>query len=207
MPYLLALADQNARTGDPLMRPLFYDYPDALKLSCDAALTFTIGRDLVVASPARPESPQPQSICLPSGGWYDYWTGALVGEHKFAITPELDKLPIFVRAGTILPRQPLVQSTMETPTGPLELEVYPGPECKGELYLDDGVSVGGARLRQNLQCSVTSDGVIVRFGARSGSYRPWWNKIAITVHGPRGGRTTIADHPNAGEIRIGTTSS
>ena len=82
MPYLLALADQSSRTGDPLMRPLFYDYPDALKLSCDAALTFTVGRDLVVASPARPESPQPQSICLPSGGWYDYWTGALVSEHK-----------------------------------------------------------------------------------------------------------------------------
>jgi alpha-glucosidase len=202
MPYLYALANENARTGDPLMRPLFYDYPDALKLDCDQALTFALGRNLVVAAPARPESPRPQAICLPSGGWYDYWTGAPVSEHKLTVATQLDAVPVFVRAGTILPRQPLVASTMETPKGPLSLDVYPGEDCRGELYFDDGVRVAGPSLRQTIQCTVNPRGVVIRFGARQGSYRPWWNKIAVTVHGAKAAQMTIADHPSAGEIQI-----
>jgi alpha-glucosidase len=203
MPYLYALAEQNSRTGDPLMRPPFYDYPDAIKLDCDPALTFTVGRNLLVAGPPRPESPQPYQICLPAGGWYDYWTGRAVSEHKLTLQPKLDELPVFVRAGTILPRQPLVQSTTNTPNGPLSLDVYPGEDCKGELYFDDGVSVNGASLRQSIQCSVTPKGVALRFGPRQGSWRPWWKQIAVTVHGPREVRMTIPDQPRTAEVLIG----
>jgi len=206
MPYFYALAEQNARTGDPLMRPLFYDYPDALKLDCDQALTFAVGPDLVVASPARPESPRPQAICLPAGGWYDYWTGAPVTEHKLTIAPKLDAVPVFVRAGTILARQPLVESTMEAPQGPLSLDVYPGPDCRGDLYFDDGTSVSGPSLRQTIQCTVDPKGVVLRFGARQGSWRPWWKQIAVTVHGAKVTRLTIADHPRAGETLIPVAS-
>ena len=58
---------------------------------------------------------------------------------------------MFVRAGTILPRQPLVQSTMQVPQGPLELDVYPGEDCRGELYFDDGVHITGPSLRQSIE--------------------------------------------------------
>lgn len=202
MPYLYAVAEQNSRTGDPIMRPLFYDYPDALKLDCDQALTFAVGRSLVVAEPARPENPRPQSICLPGGGWYDYWTGAPVTERKLSVTPQLDNVPLFVRAGTILPRQSLVQSTMTAPAGPLQLDVYPGEDCRGELYFDDGVSVGGPSLRQEIQCAVTPNGVALRFGPRQGSWRPWWKQIAVTVHGAHESRMTISDQPRAGQVTI-----
>jgi alpha-glucosidase len=202
MPYFYALAEQNARTGDPLMRPLFYDYPDALTLGCDQALTFSVGRDLVVAAPPRPESPQPQAICLPAGGWYDYWTGLPVSEHKLTQTPKLDVVPVFVRAGTILPRQPLVQSTSETPKGPLQLDVYPGEDCRGELYFDDGVTVGGLSLRQAVECTVTDKGVALRFGPREGAWRPWWKQIAVTVHGARTVRRMIPDQAQAATIQI-----
>jgi alpha-glucosidase len=206
MPYLYALAERNSRTGDPMMRPLFYDYPDALKLSCDQALTFAVGRDLVVAEPARPENPRPQAICLPAGGWYDYWTGEPVSEHKIMVAPQLDSVPVFVRAGSILPRQPLVQSTMETPKGPLELDVYPGPDCGGELYFDDGVSVSGPSLRQSIHCVETAKGIALRFGQRQGSYRPWWKQIDVTIHGLRTTRMTIPDQPRAAEVLIATAS-
>ncbi|MEO8455761.1 MAG: TIM-barrel domain-containing protein [Sphingomicrobium sp.] len=202
MPYFYALAEQNARTGDPLMRPLFYDYPDALKLSCDPALSFTVGRDLLVSAPPRPESPQPFDICLPAGGWYDYWTGLLVSEHKLTKTPKLDVVPVFVRAGAILPRQPLVQSTSETPNGPLQLDVYPGDDCRGSLYFDDGVTVGGPSLRQAIECSVNDKGIELRFRAREGAWRPWWKQIAVTVHGARPVRRIIADQPSAGTVQI-----
>jgi alpha-glucosidase len=183
LPYIYALADESARTGDPLMRPVFYDYPDALNGDCDRLLTFTLGRSLLISGPPKPESPEPFDICLPKGGWYDYWTGLAVAQTKLTETPKLDMLPVFVRAGTILPRQPLVQSTGETPRGPLRLDVYPGEDCRGELYLDDGVSISGASLRQEVRCAVTPSGVVLEFGPRSGSYRPWWSEIAVTVHG------------------------
>ena len=202
MPYLYSLAEQNARSGDPIMRPLFYDYPDALKLDCDPALSFTVGRSLLVAAPPRPESPQPFNVCLPAGGWYDYWTGAQVQERKLTEQPKLDAVPVFVRAGTILPRQPLVRSTMEAPEGPLELDVYPGPDCRGEIYFDDGVHVTGPSLRQTIECTVTPAGIKLSFGPRQGSWRPWWKQIAITVHGARESRLTIPDQPRAQVVTI-----
>jgi alpha-glucosidase len=202
MPYLYALAERNSLAGDPIMRPVFYDYPDALMSECDRALTFTLGRSLLISAPPRPESPQPFNICLPAGGWYDYWTGLPVQGTKLTEKPKLDSVPVFVRAGTILPRQPLVQSTAQKPRGPLQLDVYPGEDCRGDLYLDDGTSVNGSSLRQSLQCSVTSNGVELRFSKRQGAYRPWWKEIAVTVHGVQPIRMTIADQPRAGKVIV-----
>jgi alpha-glucosidase len=202
LPYIYALADENARTGDPLMRPVFYDYPDALQTSCDQSMSFTLGADLLVAGPPKPESPQAFDICLPAGGWYDYWTGQPVPGHKLSRQPKLDELPVFVRAGTILPRQPLIQSTMEVPKGPLELDVYPGDDCRGELYFDDGVSIAGPHLRQVIQCAVTATGVVLRFGPREGSWKPWWKQIAVIVHGAQSRRKIIPDQPRAAEVAV-----
>jgi alpha-glucosidase len=202
LPYIYALAEQNSRTGDPIMRPVFYDYPDALQSDCDRSMTFTLGRDLLVAGPPKPESPAPFDICLPKGGWYDYWTGELVAKAKLTEAPRLDVLPVFVRAGTILPRQPLVESTMTRPTGPLSLDVYPGDDCRGELYFDDGTSVNGPSLRQTISCATTPKGIVLRFGPRAGQWRPWWNQIAVTVHGARAARRTIPDQPRAAEVAI-----
>ena len=61
------------------------------------------------------------------------------------VTPALDRLPVFVRAGAILPGQALVQSTSETPQGPLSLDVYPGDDCRGTIYADDGHSMAYAQ--------------------------------------------------------------
>jgi alpha-glucosidase len=202
LPYIYALAEQNSRTGDPLMRPVFYDYPDALQSDCDQSMSFTLGRDLLIAGPPKPESSEKFDICLPKGGWYDYWTGERVTASKFTELPKLDVLPVFVRAGTILPRQPLVQSTMEVPAGPLQLDVYPGPDCGGEIYFDDGVSVSGPSLRQHIQCVETPNGIALRFGSRQGSWRPWWKQIEVTVHGPNTTRMTIQDQPTAAEVMI-----
>lgn len=191
MPYLYAAANENARTGDPVMRPVFYDYPALLNAGCDQSMAFTLGHDLLIAASPKPESPQPYDVCLPAGGWFDYWSGLPVkgakpggtGYDKVTETPRLDTLPVYVRAGAILPRQPLVQSTAETPQGALELHVYPGPDCRGELYADDGLTVNSATLRQTIRCTVTKQGVALDFAAREGAHKPWWSGIAVTVHG------------------------
>jgi alpha-glucosidase len=149
-------------------------------------MSFTLGRDLLVAGPPKPESPAPFDICLPNGGWYDYWTGQRVTEAKLTLKPRLDALPVFVRAGAILPRQPVVKSTAETPAGPLTLDIYPGEDCRGTLYLDDGISVDGPSLRQAIRCEASPSGLRLHFDKRLGSYRPWWKSIAVTIHGWEG---------------------
>lgn len=192
MPYLYGLAEENARTGDPVMRPVFYDYPEALGFSCDQSMSFTLGRDLLIAGSPNPESPRLFDICLPAGGWYDYWSGARVEGARISEKPVLDRLPVFVRAGTILPRQPLTQSTAEVPNGPLSLDVYPGPDCAGALYFDDGLSFHSESLRQAIRCTPTSDGITISFGARTGTFKPWWHEIVVTVHGWDGGASVHA---------------
>ena len=79
------------------------------------------------------------TVALPPTGWYDYWTGSrvsgssgrkaidneLVSQSEVHIRRTLDTLPVFARAGAIVPQQPLIQSTDEKPQGPLTLRVYP----------------------------------------------------------------------------------
>lgn len=202
MPYLYAVAEENARTGDPIMRPVWYDYPDSVNAGCDQSMAFTLGHSLLVASSPKPDSPEPYDICLPAGGWYDYWTGTPVKVAKLTETPSLADLPVFVRAGTILPRQPIAQSTAQTPDGPLELDIYPGDDCRGSLYWDDGLTINGAVLSQPIMCSVGKDGITVRFGKRTGSYKPWWTEIKITVHGQTPVQKTIADMPRGGTVLV-----
>ena len=208
MPYLYGLADRNARTGDPIMRPVFYDYPGALTASCDQSMSFTLGKALLIAPPPKAESPEKYDVCLPEGGWYDYWTGkpvtAIAGTaatsrlveapadatadkgNRITETPALETMPVFVRAGTILPRQPLVQSTAFKPDGPLSLDVYPGEDCAGILYADDGHSMAFTRgdfLRQTIRCSRDDDGNLrIDFDQRDGRHKPWWKQIAVIVH-------------------------
>jgi len=191
MPYLYALAEESSRTGMPILRPVFLEYPEVLGRDGSPGNAtddqFLLGPDLLVAPSSAMESPAAYKVRLPGkGGWYDYWTGKRVDSDLLTIVPRLDLLPVFVRAGAILPRQPLVQSTGETPAGNLELHVYPGPDCHGELYLDDGVSFAYQRgdfLRQALQCSVGEGEITVRFGAREGSFAPWWKRVTVLVHG------------------------
>ncbi len=204
LPYFYAVAEQNSRTGDPVMRPTFYDYPGMLSAPCDQSMAFTVGRDLLVAPSPKPESPQPYDICLPSGGWYDYWTGTRVDSSKVSETPRIDRLPLFVRPGAILPRQPVTQSTSEQPKGALELHVYPGPDCRGDLYWDDGLSVRGDSLRQAIRCETTGDGVRLIFEPRQGRFRPWWKEIAVTVHGGSGNPESrvIPEQPRGGAVTI-----
>ncbi|MEY4762041.1 MAG: hypothetical protein RLZZ200_1897, partial [Pseudomonadota bacterium] len=189
LPYLYALAEENSRSGIPMMRPVFLEFPslltqpEALWYSQDQ---FMLGADLLVAPPPNGESPGRYSIRLPAGGWYDYWNGRRIEGVKLATTPKLEELPVFVRAGAILPRQPVVQSTAQRLQGALQLDVYVGPDCRGALYLDDGHSFAyrkGDFLRQAIRCEATGDSVTVQFQTREGRYVPWWSGIELRVHG------------------------
>jgi alpha-glucosidase len=194
LPYLYALADENAHTGAPVMRPLFYDFPDALDMPCNQPTAFMLGGQLLIAPSPTLESPAPYSLCLPAGRWYDYWTGDPVTTQSdptiptaqlLSITPTPDHLPVFVRAGAILPSEALTQSTSDPPQGPLFLDIYPGDDCHGTLYADDGHSMAYTRqnyLRQQVHCKQTPAGLDIDFDPREGDYHPWWHQVIVRVH-------------------------
>ena len=192
MPYIYGLADESSRSGLPMMRPVFLEYPQVLGDSDNFGGTqdqFMLGADLLVAPSPTPESQARYDVKLPGEGWYDYWTGQRIDGAKVVETPNLARLPVYVRPGAIIPKQPLVQSTSELPQGPLALAVYPGADCRGSLYLDDGVSFGYARgnfLRQSFSCQQSAAELVVSIAARQGSYQPWWSQLNLEVHGMKG---------------------
>ncbi|HEV2711208.1 MAG TPA: TIM-barrel domain-containing protein [Edaphobacter sp.] len=205
MPYLYTLAEEASRTGLPMVRPLFLEFPNAaadhhpLDIDLPASEEFLLGPDLLVAPSPWPEEPDDYLAEFPAQNWYDYWTGKRVLEAAsgaaagspltLKLHPELSSLPVFVRGGAILPIEPLVQSTNETPRGPLTLRVYYGGkdrECAGSLYLDDGKTYAyqsGAFLRMQFTCSTDADGLHLHVSAHEGSYPAWWKEIRAEIYG------------------------
>lgn len=203
MPYLYALADEMSRTGMPMMRPLFLEFPNAVSdghpLDLDAGNEFMLGHSLLVAPPPYPEKSDDYRVLLPPSHWYDYWTGQVVspavsvttpssdaGVQFISESPRLDKLPVFVREGTVLPLEPVTQSTAEIPQGPLTLRVYPGENCHGSLYQDDGKSMAyqhGEFLRIDFSCAQMPNSVTVHISAHEGAYKAWWKELAVEVYG------------------------
>ncbi len=208
MPYLYTTTEEMSRTGLPMMRPMFLEFPAEAsgQQMVDPTVDndFMLGPDLLVAESPYPDEMDDYSVALPPVGWYDYWTGAHVEGSAGRKNPEktqlegaevhihrsLDTLPVFVRAGAIVPEQPLVQSTEEKPEGPLTLRVYPptgfNKDCKGSLYLDDGVSYDfqkGQYLRESFTCRLSAQGVVVAVTPAEGGFAPWWKLLSIEVYG------------------------
>jgi alpha-glucosidase len=208
MPYLYTTAEEMSRTGLPIMRPLFLEFPkgglDGEPLDITDSGSFMVGHDLLVAQSPVPDEVDDYSVALPTVGWYDYWTGeeingsggrtaidnSTVTQPEVKIHPSVATLPVFVRAGSIVPEEPLVQSTDETPQGPLSLRVYPpvkdGEPCTGSVYLDDGVTYNfkkGEYARESFTCERTADGLAVEVKPREGSFAPWWSELSVEVYG------------------------
>ena len=199
LPYLYTAVDELSRTGLPVVRPVFLEFPNATKnlhpFDLDAANEFLFGPDLLVAPPPFPEQADSYPLKLPPGIWYDYWTGAKTQgapkdgdavKESLIIEPKLDTLPVYVREGSILPMQPLIQSTEENPQGELTLRVYPGNDCHGSLYLDDGKTFAykrGEMLRMEFSCTETPSGVALHVGSHQGTFQPWWKEIRVEVYG------------------------
>ena len=204
MPYLYTTAEEMSRTGLPIDRPLFLDFPhatpDGHPIDLDAPGEFLLGPDLLIAPPPYPDELDKYTVALPPGTWYDYWTGARINPSAKSkgpvIQPELAKLPIYVRGGAILPIAPLRQSTDEKPVGPLTLRVYAGDNCHGNIYQDDGHTFDykkGAFFRQHFTCELTgSNQLKVHIDAPEGAFKPWWTQIKIEAYGlPKPATKTI----------------
>ncbi|MGC1783502.1 MAG: glycoside hydrolase family 31 protein [Acidobacteriaceae bacterium] len=183
MPYIYTVAEESSRDGLPIMRPMYLEFPVGME---DEESEFMFGPSLLVAS--QPERTMGNYVVsFPKNiGWYDYWTGLKVDPSQpTVIHPKLDLLPVYVRAGSIIPQQPVVENTAAIPNGPLKLRIYPGPNCRGSLYVDDGKSFAyrrGEFMRESFTCTLTANGIDTQI-ARRGTYRTWWKHIELIVYG------------------------
>jgi alpha-glucosidase len=114
------------------------EFPDDTKVA-NLSSQWLIGRGLM-AAPVL-ETGGKRSVYLPDDTWYIFDSNTkLAGKRSMDVTVALDEVPVYVRAGTILPLAPVLQHTDQLPGGPLELQVYPGKNASFTLVEDDGLT-------------------------------------------------------------------
>lgn len=138
MPYIYSLAFWTEQTGAPFMRALWMDFSDG-----KSALTgdeFMFGPALLVA-PVTEQGAVSREVYLPEGTkWYDFWTDEkLDGGQTITVDAPIEKLPLFVKEGSLLPLGEVLPNSKEEQTD-IDIQIYPGKDASFSLYSDDGAS-------------------------------------------------------------------
>jgi alpha-glucosidase (family GH31 glycosyl hydrolase) len=141
LPYTYTLAWRAHRGGIPLMRPMVLA-DEADPAYWQLGSQYFWGDDLLVAPVTRPGATQ-WPVLIPAGTWHDYWTGETYrGPCAVSVPAPLERLPLFVRAGAIIPLGPVKQFVDEVPDTEITLQIFAGADGAAELYEDDGTTNG-----------------------------------------------------------------
>lgn len=184
LPYIYTAFHEASDKGTPIMRPLLLEYPDdetAEKTNDE----YFFGNDLLVA-PIVKDYDEYRSVYLPKGTWIDYWTDhRYVGPATITVTAPLDKIPLFVRGGAIIPSQQDMEYTDQAPIDPLTLDVYPDGSSTRNYYDDDGISFDyqhGAYLLQKISAQQSATGLQVEIESPEGSFHPASRSLVVKIH-------------------------
>lgn len=194
LPYTYALAAEASAAGMPLIRPLVFDFPKDRK-ALDQAHSYMFGSAIYVA-PVLAAGVKTWDVYLPvsEGGWYDFWTGEpREGGRTHAVPVALDRVPLHVRAGSILPLGPVGQSTAGLLGRALDLLIYPGQDGTASLYEDDGLTYRyeqGAAARTTLEWQHAAG--VLTLGAQRGNYPGMRKSRAIRAHLMRPGASALS---------------
>lgn len=207
LPYLYTAFWQSAQSGMPMMRPLFLVYQDE-PYTAGIEDQFLFG-DAFLVAPILNAGHTSRPVYLPRGRWYNAWDDSLTAGPQIArLDAPLDRLPLLVRAGSVVPAWPLMQHTGERPVDVLTLHVYPGTG-ESVLYEDDGHTwafQGGEYQLTRLRCetkwaSGSTQPLSVRLERTSeGLLTPSYKRLRIALHGlaaaPR--EVTVDGHQESG---------
>jgi alpha-glucosidase (family GH31 glycosyl hydrolase) len=140
LPYNYTLLREACDTGLPLMRPLWLHYPkdsEAVKLGDE----YLWGRDILVA-PVVEKGAKLRRVYLPQGNWFDFWNNKKVSGARWIERPvDLQTMPLYVRAGAIIPVDPIRQYTAQKIDRPSIIGIYPGADGSFVMYDDDGATL------------------------------------------------------------------
>jgi alpha-D-xyloside xylohydrolase len=183
MPYLYSLAADVSLRNASFLRPVSFGYPKD-NATHDLKSQFLVGDALMVAPVFAPQQYGPDStpipnastlrdVYLPKGsGWFDFWTNReYTGGQVVQVDAPIARIPLFVRAGSIIPIGPRQQFAGEHPDGPIELRVYPGADGAFTLYEDAGDGFAYEQgAYSEIRLSWNDQSQTLTIGARKGEF-------------------------------------
>jgi len=186
MPYIYSAAREAADSGLPMARAMLLAYPHE-----DAAwshdLQYLWGPDLLVAP--RTSRDGATAVWLPPGVWYDFWQPqqVLEGGKEISVGAERGLLPVFVKAGALIPRQAYTTSTAAADKSRMVLDVYPGAAGRTVLHEDDDLTEDYRKSGGSMDTEIRWDdhARTLQIGAARGSYAgaPSQRVWQVTLHG------------------------
>ena len=195
MPYIYTLAGDSYGRDGTIMRGLIMDFAGDRKVR-DIADQYMFGPALMVA-PVHSYKARSRQVYFPAGtDWYAFETGQkFKGGMEAKVEAPLDRIPVFVRAGAIVPTGPAIQHTGEKPDGPITLLVYVGADGSFDLYEDQGLSYGYERGEfARIPIRWDQKKGVLTIGARAGSYPGMAAQRTINV------RWISGPNPKAGDF-------
>ena len=174
-PYMYTLMHEANTTGVPAVRGLVLEnQDDTTTWSTSTQYEFLLGQSFLVAPVWKPAETR-DSIYFPQGKWIDYWNGKVYEGKQWLnnYAAPLDKLPLFVKAGSIIPMYEQMNYDGEKPLDTLTLDIYPSGKTSYQLYEDDGKTrqyKEGKFATTNITCDATSNATTVGILAIEGDY-------------------------------------
>jgi len=184
LPYTYTVVREACDTGLPIMRALWLHYPD--EPAAVRGDEYLWGRDLLVA-PVVERGATSRRLYLPRGTWFDFWTEEpTAGGREIDRPVDLATLPLYVRAGSVLPLGPVKQYTEDPVDAPLSVVVYPGADGAFVLYDDDGISLAHRRgewMRLEMRWQQASRTLSLRLAPGSTLRPPARRAVEVRVAG------------------------
>lgn len=171
MPYIYSLASMTWFNDYTIMRPLFMDFNSDSKVK-SLGDQYMFGPSFLVA-PVYRYKDRSRALYLPSGtGWYDFYTGKYIaGGQNISADAPLERIPLFVKEGSVIPTGPAINHTGESPEAPLTILVYQGRDGAFSLYEDNGVDYDYERGKFcRISFSYNEAKRELTIGARQGAY-------------------------------------
>jgi alpha-glucosidase len=186
LPYVYALFREAERSGAPVWRPLFYEFPQDDRAP-EVEDQVMLGPSVLIA-PVLDRGVRERSVYLPEGSWFDWHDGArFTGPRRVRVPAPLERLPLFVRGGAVLPTRSPVRHVDEVSDEPLVLEVFPGADATLDLVEDDGDTLayrGDVVAHTPLRLWSRAGGRLrLELGRREGPYAIAERPLRVAVHG------------------------
>lgn len=187
LPYIYSTFYQHVQDGQPMLKSLsFVDQTDPNTYRRENEFLFG---DHVLVSPVIRANAKSISTYLPKGQWLDYWTGkGYEGGKRYSIRVKMNSIPLFVRAGAVIPNYPVMQYVGEKPVTEIKLRVYLG-SANSQCYLDEGEGYGYEKRQYKLcqySTQLDEDGSFKLKQRQSGKYKPDCKSYRILLHGLEG---------------------
>ena len=170
MPYLYSLAAAVHFDDATMMRGLPMDYPEDPAVR-DLSDQWMLG-PAFMPCPVSEYKARSREVYFPEGGWYDFYTGEyLKGGQSRTVAAPYERMPLYVRAGSIVPVGPAIEWTSQETDGKLLILVYAGADARFTLYEDDGLSYDYEKgAYSTIELRWNDEGRILTIGPREGSF-------------------------------------